>query len=182
MRPAGVRAALAACVGLLLLVGACSGGGDVPEGFTTAREGGARFAFPEGWEVASEPGRNVVALGATGPGGLRENAILQIDRSFSGDFDLYLDGLGDLANAEFADREVTEEAIEVPGAERATLFHATYRQPAEGDPRTLVEVRQFDLFSLSPDQTLHYLQVGAPAELFDEARLRAIVESLSLDA
>jgi hypothetical protein len=173
---------------LLGLVAACSGGAGPPSGFTQVSDGPAGFAYPEGWEMAQREGSNIVALGETGAGDLRQNAILQIDPTFSGDFELVVDGLNDLANAEFPDREVlADEPVVVPGAQHARLLTSTYRQPADpegpGDGE-LVEIRQYDLFALGSsgtDQTLYLLQVGSPVELFDEQRFRQIVDSFAID-
>lgn len=165
---------------LVVLVAGCTGGVEVPEGFATATQGPAAFAYPEDWEVAQQEG-GIAALGQIGPGELRQNAILLIDPSFSGDFDTGVDGLNTFANIEFQDRQVqADEAFDVPGAEQARLLTASYRQP--GADSTLVDVRQFDLFALHPDGTLYYLQVGGPLELFDEQQFRAILDSFTLDA
>lgn len=168
---------------LVVLIAACTGGVQAPEGFATATDGPAAFAYPEGWEVAQEEGSNIVALGETGPGELRQNAILRIDTSFSGDFDTGVDGLNTFANIEFQDRRVeADQPFDVPGAEQARLLTASYRQPGGGGDSALVDIRQYDLFALHPDGTLYYLQVGAPLALFDEQQFRAILDSFTLDA
>lgn len=160
------------------LLAAC-GGGTAPEGFV--RHDGETFALahPEGWEVGQREGESFAALGETGAGGVRQAAIVQVDPGFSGDFGVTVDGLNDLADVEFTDRQVVaDDELDVEGAQAGRLLQTAYRTTAE-DGAT-VDMRQFDLFALSGDETLHYLRVNAPRELFDGVALRQIVDSFAL--
>lgn len=162
---------------LVVLLAACGGG--APSGF--ARHDGGTFTVdhPEGWQVGQGATDAFTALGEAGAGGVPQAAIVQVDPDFSGDFGVTVDGLNDLANVEFSERQVVaDDALDVDGAQEGRLLQTAYRITA--DDGSTVDMRQFDLFALSGDETLHYLRVNAPSALFDEGLMRQIVDSFAL--
>ncbi len=163
---------------LAVLVTACAGGADTPEGFTRIDGDGFSLAVPEGWQVtAEEPGRT----GLTGPRQLEdvfETAIVKVDETFSGDFALVADAVIEpmrLVTVEDLE-EVEERPIEVAGAEEATLVEITFASEAF-DGTT----RQYLLFAIpDADGPLVFIQMGAPDPVFDRATFDAIAGSLEL--
>lgn len=164
------------------LLAGCGGQDEVPEGFERFDSETFSVLHPQDWEVGqrADQGESLTIFGETGPAGVRQAAIVKISPIFSGNFDVAMDGLNDLANIEFEDRELLQNVdVEVEGARQARLLESTYR--GEGiDSDELVDMHQFDLFMVSQDEIVYYLRVNAPVELFEDETFRTIVDSFEL--
>lgn len=173
--------AVVAAVLALLVVGCGGGEAAVPEGFTRFDSETFAVSHPEGWEVGQQGlGDSFTALGETGAEGIRQGAVVQIDPTFSGDFDLAVDGLRDLAAVDLPEYgAVGDTEIEIEGAQVARLVESTYLGTGEGTEPT-VPMRQLDLFALNGEEVLYYLRVNAPEELYDAEVSRQIVDSFTL--
>ena len=164
---------------VVLLLSACSPeAAEPPEGFAGARGEGFTFAYPQEWELTEDPNTGgIVALSEAGTGDIRQQASAVPDPAFAGDFDAAIVILKDQARlVQFEEWvEVSDTEVEVDGAEQARLVESTWTTD-DGVP-----MRQFDLFTLSEDDQFYYLFVNAPADDFDEERMRAIVDSFALE-
>lgn len=169
---------------VVLMLAGCGGSeAPVPEGFTRFDSDTFTLSHPEDWEVGQQgEGDSYTALGEISPQGIPQAAIVQIDPSLSGNFDLYVDGLTDLAKVELPDFTVVgEEEVEVDGAAQAArLLETTYLGIEEGAEEATVPMRQLDLFALNGEEVLYYLRVNAPADLFDTDTSRQIIDSFTL--
>lgn len=165
-------------LGVVLSVSACSpGAAQTPEGFARAEGDGFAFAYPQDWELTHDPADGgAVALSAAGTGDLRQQAAALPDPKFRGDFDVAVGGMKDKARLLQFDEwvEVADTQVEVAGAAQARLVESTWTTDKG------VNMRQFDLLTLSEDQEFYYLFVNAAAADFHEATMRAIVDSFEL--
>lgn len=177
-----VRYGTAMVLAVALLLAGCGGGeAAVPEGFTRFDSDTFSLSHPEGWEVGQQGlGDSYTALGDTGAQGIRQGAAVEIDPTFSGNFEVAIGGLKDLATVERPEYAlVSEEEVEIDGAQTARLLESTYLGTGEGTEPT-VPMRQLDLFALNGEEILYYLRVNAPEELYDETTAREIVDSFTL--
>lgn len=177
-----VRLRTAVVAAALLLTGCDGGGAAVPEGFTRFDSDTFALSHPEDWEVGQQGGRDsLTALGEVSPQGIPEAAIVEIDPTFSGNFDVAIGGLQDLARVELPEfTVVSEEEVEVDGAQTARLLETTYLGTEEGGAEATVPMRQLDLLALNGEEILYYLRVNAPQELYDAETSRQIVDSFTL--
>lgn len=180
---------------LVALVGACSSGEeatpedlqdgaettsgegrDAAEDFTRVEGEGFAFSYPASWETAIDEEGLIRVVDPDGPKEAVTYAEMEVDQTFSGDFDAAVDGVIGLAGAvQQPDREtLSDDEVEIAGAERARLVHSTFTGTGSA-----LEV--IDLFAVDDQGVLYYLAALSEAEVFDEPTFRAIAESTSLE-
>lgn len=181
---------LAALAGLVLVVSGCSpfrsasggaGQGDPPAGFTSYEGAGYRIAYPAGWSVNQQTDRQGQPLvsfsGPNGPSGLPPE--LGVGRSpLSGSFDDAMTAFRGSARLVKSEQFRSDRPAEVEAATAARLTDGVYPQQTPAGAE--VQVRIIDLHVLSPDGTLFDVYVRAPEAEFDEAVLRAALDSFRL--
>jgi hypothetical protein len=180
---------LAALAGLVLVLAGCSlfrsepaaGAADPPAGFTPYDGAGYRIAYPAGWSVNQQTDRHGQPLvyfnGPNGPSGLPPE--LGVGRSpLSGSFDDAMTAFRGSARLVKSEQFRSDRPATVEAATAAHLTEGVY--PERTPAGTEVQVRIIDLHVLSPDGTLFDVYVRAPEAEFDEATLRAALESFRL--
>jgi hypothetical protein len=148
-----------------------------PRGFVNASGGHFSFARPAGWRPIEMRDRGSVGFQSV-PGA--HGIPTQVGLGFAEDYPNSLEAAVDFAKGEsrivYPDYEVVAERwLKVPGA-RAYRIDSTYSSFASSP----TVVRNVDLYVQTEDGVQLNLFVRGPAEDWDEARVRTIVDSLEV--
>ncbi len=157
----------------------CTGGdaAPTPESFTRHQGGGFSVATPEGWTVQTDEADRFVVDGVAALDGSIERLDVKVG-PISGDFDAAILGAIDPFRFGAVDdyQAIEEREIAVAGADRGYIFDATYQ-----DPDAAQRTRQWDVFAADEGgDRVVYLSLKAPEEVFDEAQMTTILDSLEV--
>lgn len=160
---------------------ACSGDTPAtPDGFTLLERDEYTLAYPDEWDVtADQPTR----VGVTGPESFEnvfETIIATVDYEAYGDFDAAVLAMTEpfrLFTVEGYE-EMDNRSADIPGAAHATIIDSQYDSEITGG-----KIRQRMIFAVA-DTTdpLLFIEIAAPAEVFDEDVAEQITSTVSVRA